>query len=61
MKKIAEAGTGKPAQLAIVAEGRADHENLSRRAGTAMRVRTRPRTLLRDILHLAGPFLRTSI
>lgn len=51
MEQIAEAGTGKPGQLPMIAEGRADHENIARRAGTPKRVRNRPGTLLRDILH----------
>ena len=34
MEQKVEAGTGKPRQLAMVAEGRADHENIARRADT---------------------------
>jgi hypothetical protein len=51
MEQIAEAGTGKPVQLTMVAKGRADHENVARRAAPAERVRTGARALLRDILH----------
>jgi len=38
-------------QLAGVAEGRANHENVAGRAETAERLRNRPGTLLPDILH----------
>jgi len=51
MEQVGEAGMGKPAQLAVVAEGRANHENVAGRAETAERLRNRPGTLLRDTLH----------